>query len=265
MRRILFSAAVIASAIVATSTASAATFQAQYRLSLSGIPIGRLDVSSASNGNDYAIEAQGRLTGLVGLFTSGHGAASAAGTVRNGRVEPTRFALETSASRQDRTVRMAMSRGAVTQVEADPVDEPHPHAVPLADSHRRGVVDPVSAFVLAPHADLAIDDPRQCERTVPVFDGSSRFDLAFSYGGGQAVNKPGYAGPVLVCRVRYVPVAGHRPDRDNVRFMVENRDIAVWLAPIGSLRSLVPMRVEVRTQIGMSVADAMTVAIGGSP
>ena len=77
-----------------------------------------------------------------------------------------------------------------------------------------------------------------------------------SYAETRQVEKPGYRGPVLVCNVRYVAIAGHRPDRPGTRFMEENRDMSVWLAPIEGTRVLFPMRISVRTMAGVSVIEA---------
>jgi hypothetical protein len=38
--------------------------------------------------------------------------------------------------------------------------------------------------------------------------------------------------------------------------MTENKDMSVWLAPLDRQRLLVPLRVSVRTMIGVSVVEA---------
>ena len=77
-----------------------------------------------------------------------------------------------------------------------------------------------------------------------------------SYGETRQVEKPGYSGPVLVCNARYVAIAGHRPDRPGVKFMEDNRDMSVWLAPVEGTRVLVPMRIAVRTTLGTNIIEA---------
>jgi len=108
-------------------------------------------------------------------------------------------------------------------------------------------------------------DPRNCERTIPVFDGAARFDIVLSHGGRREVSKPGYSGPALVCTARFKAVSGHRPNRDAVRFMEDNREMAVWLAPFPANESLVPLRIEVRTQIGMSIIEAARISLTPDP
>jgi hypothetical protein len=47
--------------------------------------------------------------------------------------------------------------------------------------------------------------------------------------------------------------------------MADNRDIQVWLIPVGGSRLLVPARIMLRTLIGMLAVDARRMTIGGKP
>jgi hypothetical protein len=118
------------------------------------------------------------------------------------------------------------------------------------------VIDPVSALLMPFYGRGEAADPAACNRTLPVFDGAARFDIVLSYAETRVVDRPGYAGPVVICNARYVPIAGHRPDRPGTRFMQENQEISVWLAPVEGTRILVPMRITVKTMMGVTVIDA---------
>jgi hypothetical protein len=257
-------AAFAASVLAAVAPASASSsFDATYGIWLAGFPVGEADVSSSYDGRRYQIDVQARLVGLAGLLTDGRGAATATGRVSGERVSPASFAVNSASSKASRTVRMGLSGGSVSAVEILPPLPEHPDRVPVRASHRRGVVDPVSAFLFPGRGRLGMDDPGQCERTIPVFDGASRFDIVLSYAGTRQLDKPGYSGPVLICSARFRAVSGHREGKEAVRFMEENRDMAVWLAPVEESRTLLPLRIEVRTQIGMSVIEAQRVSIDG--
>jgi hypothetical protein len=65
------------------------------------------------------------------------------------------------------------------------------------------------------------------------------------------VQVKGYAGPVAVCAIRYVPVAGHRPAAKATQFMASNQEMEVWLAPIEPVHAVVPLRVSIMTMAGM--------------
>ena len=108
-------------------------------------------------------------------------------------------------------------------------------------------------------------DPENCNRTLPVFDGATRFNVVLSYAETRPVQKPGYAGQVLVCTARYQAVAGHRPDRPGVKFMEENREMSVWLAPVEGTRVLIPLRISVLTTVGTNIIEAMRWTQSGAP
>jgi hypothetical protein len=246
-------------------TAQSAEMEAVYTISIAGFSVGTADVKSRFDGSAYNIDLQARLTGLAGVLVSGRGAASANGTVSGTQVIPRAFAANSRSSQASRTVRMGLNNGTVAAVEIEPPLQDHDDAAPVQAAHKRGVVDPVSAFLMPATIRGNPSDPRNCERTIPVYDGAARFDIILSYGGTREFSRPGFTGEVLVCNARFRAISGHRPSREAVRFMEENRDMAVWLAPFPANDSLVPMRIEVRTQIGMSVIEAGRVNLSPSP
>jgi hypothetical protein len=155
-----------------------------------------------------------------------------------------------------RTIRMALKDNAVAGVDIAPPFDEKPDRVPLRPQDTHNIIDPVSAFLVpAPKSGPPVS-AASCEHTLPIFDGYTRFDLALSYLGEKPVSAKGYSGPAAVCAVRYVPVAGHRQDRPATKFMAENKDIEVWLAPVAGAGVLAPIRVSVKTMIGMLALDA---------
>ena len=246
--------------LLLAAPANAATFRAEYRITLAGLTLGGADLTGATEGDRYELKMRAQLTGLAGLFTSsGRGGADAAGTLGSARLVPTTFTATGRSSSAERTVRMGLAGSTATSVSIEPPFEPRPdlgERVPLAEADKRGVIDPLSGVVVLAQNRARPFEPANCNRTIPVFDGTQRFNLVLSYGETRAVRKPGYAGDVLVCNARYVPVAGHRPSRPSVRFMQDTRDISVWLAPVEGTRLLVPMRISVATMLGTTVVEA---------
>jgi hypothetical protein len=243
------------------AAAQAENLKVGYGITLAGLPLGTADLSSTFDGGKYRVEVGAKLTGLAGLLTSGKGAANAAGTVAGPQPQPASFAVTSRSSREQRTIRMGLTGGAVAALEVVPPVDDKPDRVPVTEAHKRGVVDPVSALVM-PFLGKDLNDPANCNRTIPVFDGAARFDVVLTYADRKIVEKPGYKGPVLVCNARYVPIAGHRSQRPATKFMAENTEMSVWLAPIEPAKVLVPLRIAVRTMIGMSVIEASQWAQG---
>lgn len=244
--------------------AAPATVTVDYGIALAGIPIGTAQVSGAIESTRYRMDVSARLTGLVGAVTGGMGSARASGLIATGP-QPNAFAIQTKTSNSGIAVRMALAHGNVTQAEITPPLVDMGDRVPITAANRRGVIDPASALLMPATSRGDLLDPANCNRTLPVFDGATRFDVVLSYGETRAVEKPGYAGPVLVCNARYQAIAGHRPDRPGVRFMEENRDMSVWLAPVEGTRVLLPIRIAVRTTVGTNIIEATRWQRSGGP
>lgn len=226
-----------------------------YGINLAGLPIGTARLAGAFDGPRYRMDVSATLTGLVGAITGGQGSAQSSGILGSGP-QPTSFAIASRTANAGIAVRMALRQGNVVQSEVTPPLIDMEDRVPVSAANKRGIMDPASALLMPAQARGELTDPENCNRTLPVFDGATRFNVVLSYAETRAVEKPGYAGPVLVCNARYQAVAGHRPDRPGVRFMEENRDMSVWLAPVEGTRVLLPIRISVRTTVGTNIIEA---------
>ncbi len=239
-------------------SASAATLRAEYRLTLAGFTLGQAELSGTFSPDErYDLQMKAQLTGIAGLFTaSGRGGAAANGTVSGSRILSGGFSATGRSGENERMVRMSVSSGNTTGIDIEPPFEPRPDRVPVSEADKRGIIDPLSGLVAIAANRAKPEEAANCNRTIPVFDGSQRFNIVLSYAETRPVQKPGFSGIVLVCNARYVPVSGHRPDRWVVKFMEENRDMSVWLAPVAGTRLLLPLRISVRTYYGTSVVEA---------
>jgi hypothetical protein len=61
---------------------------------------------------------------------------------------------------------------------------------------------------------------------------------------------------VVVCSLKFVPIAGHDPKRYLVTYLAAQHDIEIWLAPLAGTRFLVPYRASMPTPMGMGVLQA---------
>ena len=226
-----------------------------YTVNLAGFPIGTAQLATAFEGSRYSMNVSAQLTGLAGAVTGGQGSARASGAVGQQPL-PNAFTIATRTSTSGVAVRMAMSNGNVSRADVIPPLPDMGDRVPVTAAAKRGIVDPASALVMPVAGQGNPLDPGNCNRTIPVFDGATRFNVLLSYAETRQVEKPGYSGPVLVCNARYQAIGGHRPDRPGVRFMEENRDMSVWLAPVEGARVLLPLRISVRTTVGTNIIEA---------
>ena len=66
----------------------------------------------------------------------------------------------------------------------------------------------------------------------------------------------GYAGPVVVCSLRYEPIAGHSASNTLVKYVSEGREMELALAPIAGTHWLAPIRFSIASTIANLVIEA---------
>lgn len=227
---------------------------AVYDVTFVGLTVGKAVLGLSMGEARYEASLSARVRGLARLFSSGSGRAEAAGRTQGGALLPERFTMTIRDDDGAETTAMRLAGGNVASVSRDPPDRRARARVPVTQAHRRGVRDPVTALVLPQTQEAPVPD--DCNRTLAVFDGVQRYDIVLRYAGQRGVRAQDgtYAGPVLVCRARYVPVAGHRKGRRTIEDLAR-ADIEVWLAPAGT-GVLLPFRLAVPTGYGTLVATA---------
>lgn len=230
--------------------------KATYSLSIAGVEFGRGSIIVEANDAAYEITGMARLTGIMRAVSSAKGAAAARGAIASGRMVPRVYAMNADADGKEESARIAMASGAVKEMDVEPALKPAADRVPVTPAVLQSVLDPVSgAFLYVPdHVDMF--SPATCARIIPVFDGRQRYDIKLSFKAVEQVQTDGYRGPALVCAARYQPVAGHRPSRYTVKYMVDNKDMFAWLVPIAGTRLLAPFKVSVGTMIGTATLEA---------
>jgi hypothetical protein len=261
----LCSGVAVEAAASSKATAPASdSFDFRYSVSLLGLPIGTARISGTLGSSGYRFEGTGRLTGLAGVIVNTKGAASATGALAAGRLVPATFAASAANSNTTLTIRMAMANGDVKAVQIMPPYEERPDRIPLTDANRRGIIDPMSSFIMPVPGGGDPIGPAACERTLPLYEGGVRFDVSFHYEGRREVAGPAYTGPVAVCSVRYKPIAGYRPDRPVTKFMAANKDMEVWLAPLGKSRFVVPYHISVLGMVGTVLIEATQFSVASA-
>ncbi len=252
-----FAAALAAAGFAGPIGARAETVHASYRVSLIGLPIGVAVANSAIESKTYRVDLNVRLTGIAALVSNLKMALASSGAYQGGAIEPFAYATTASNTRETRTLRMAMNAGTVREIQYYPEwdDYKNPERVPLTAASKRDILDPLSAFIMPVHDGGEPVGPGACNRRVPVFDGYTRFDVTLAYVGVKQIRTPGYVGPVTICSARYIPIAGHKNNKAT-KFMAENREMDVWLAPVPHQRLVVPYRVSLMTMAGTAVIQA---------
>lgn len=253
----------LACAAATPAAADSAEVGNVYDVTFAGFPIATGTLALEIDGNAYKARVSVRAKGIVGLFTDERIEAAAAGRLRGNRVEPASYSLDENNGKRLMTVRMGLASGEVRSLDVSPAPKTRADTVPLETRHRRGILDPVSAILMPTPARAEALGPAACARTLPIYDGYTRFDVPLAFVGTRSIETKGYTGDVAVCSARWVPIAGHRRNKDSVKFMASNRNLEVWLAPIGGTALLVPYRVSVGTRSGTLVVQAREITVTG--
>jgi Protein of unknown function (DUF3108) len=231
--------------------------KAQYVVSLAGVTIGAGTWMAEIGEDAYTTEAKGGVAGILRVFGHAKGSAAAQGIIKDGRLVPTSYASHLISEEGDEEVRMLFDVGVVTELTTEPPSSPDSNSVPVTEADRHGVIDPISAGLIPVVGNGDLVSAAACERTLPVFDGRQRFDVALAFKRMDKVHpEKGYQGPAVVCAVRYEPRAGYRPNRTAVKFLIARHDVEMWLVPITGTRLLVPARISIPTLVGTAVVAA---------
>ncbi|WP_137042906.1 DUF3108 domain-containing protein [Pseudolabrys sp. FHR47] len=234
-----------------------ARLDARYTASLAGLPIGEGTWQIVIGEGDYSATAKGSTTGLMKAFTGGYGHTITQGTLQAGKPVLSSYTASIQSYKKGNEVSLKVDGGAVKDLKLDPPAETEPERVPVTEASKSGVLDPMTATLVRMTGNGDVMSPEACQRKLPVFDGRLRYDLNLAFKRMDQVKADkGYAGPVVVCSVIFTPVAGYIPTRAAIKYLQEQRNIEIWLAPIGGTRVLVPFRIEGPTPVGRAALEA---------
>jgi len=252
------------SAFAESSIGSANRITAVYRVDLAGFSLGDFRLTTQFNGDDYEIRGEGRFSVLEGLVFDWHGTTASKGKFTGSGPEPAMYALNFRGGDESQQLRMTFDGGAVTQISQVPKRRLNPHVIPTTKEQLEGVLDPMSAAFLYARSDNPNGDMKVCDQTVPVFDGEQRFNLVLKPKRTERLQKnssTGYSGFAAVCRVKFIPISGYRPDNPGIKLMSETNDIEVWLVSLPGTEMYVPYRILLPTLVGFGSATSTSFEI----
>ena len=140
--------------------------------------------------------------------------------------EPSRFTVTYKGGKKKEERRISFVDGAVDQVSIVPPKKQNPRSVPVTANQLENVLDPLTAAFLSVRSNGSRNYLDICQQTVPVFDGRQRFDIILTPKRSERVDEnvpTGLSGPFAVCRVKFVPIGGYRPDHPGIKFMTQTR------------------------------------------
>lgn len=243
------------SLMAAPAEAKKSSVSGLYSITIAGLTIGRGTLSLVLQGNAYSAKVGIEPAGVGTLFSTGKGGAEASGWLVGSKVVPSKYQMASHAANRDFYVALGQGSGHIRSLEVTPKFKPNKERVKVTNRHRKNAMDPLSAALMPVRTAKAALGPEACKRKLPIFDGWTRFDVKMSYKGTKEVSGHGYKGQVVVCKAQWIPVAGHRPSKDSVKYMAK-ANMEAWLAPMGRDNVLVPYRISIDTKTGRLVVQA---------
>jgi hypothetical protein len=253
-----FSLALFAALVVWNGPAAAqGKLDAHYDVTLAGIPVGTGTWAVEILDDQYTAAAAGGTTGLLKAFARGTGSGAAQGRVVNGALVPATYTATIASSKKSETIRMSLAGGNVKDFVIEPTPPVDAKRIPVADAHKHGVFDPMTATLLRVPGTADPLGPEACHATTGIFDGRMRYDLRLAFKRMETVKSgKGYHGPVVVCGIYFTPISGYIPDRVAIKYLAAQHDMEVWLAPISGTRVLAPYRLTIPTPLGTGKLEA---------
>ena len=240
--------------------------EARYEATLAGVPVGKgawnIDIADDS----FSASAFGGTAGLLKAFASGSGTGAAQGRVVNGALVSSNYSASTTTSKKTETIHMVLTNGNVKEFAIEPTPPVDPDRIPVTEAHKKGVFDPMTGSMLRVPGNGDPLGPEACRTGAPVFDGRMRYDLKLDFKRMETVRaEKGYQGPVVVCAIYFVPVAGYIPDRPVIKYLAAQRNMEIAFAPIAGTRVLIPFRMVIPTPLGTAMLEATEFVTQASP
>lgn len=232
----------------------------RYNITIAGLTVGEGTLSLVLQGNAYSAKVGLKPAGIGTLFSTGKGGAEASGWLVGSKIHPSKYQMASEAANRNFYVGLQQGSGHIRSAEVTPQFKPNAERIKIRGKHKQNAVDPLSAALMPVGKGGDVLGPNACKRKLPIFDGWTRFDIKLSYREIKQVSGKGYDGPVVVCNAKWIPVAGHRPSKESVKYMAK-APMEVWLAPMGEENVLIPYRMSIDTKTGRLVVEASALQI----
>lgn len=232
--------------------------RASYKIEFNGFDVGSFDFSANVVGRAYTLTGDARIKALLGLI-SWNGTTRTIGALATETPRPSAYAFDFNGTGKSGATRMSFNGDMITNVAHSPPVELQSGIVPIREPHLKGALDPLSAVMALSRAGNA----NPCGRKLAIFDGRQRFDIVLAYARQERVaeTKPsGQPGVAYVCRVRYVPIAGHKAGEESQGLAI-NTGIEISLRPVPSANLFIPHQITVPTSAGTATLTSQSVEI----
>jgi hypothetical protein len=225
--------------------------KANYGINFNGINIGDFKLTASLANNEYNVSADANISVLAGMIFEWNGKTASSGRVMSRGPLPYSYSFGYKTSEKSEKIDVKFSNNVVREIAVNPPQRPSPTRIPVTRKHMQNVLDPLSAVVMLTNVGANKSGADVCAKRLPIFDGKARYDLQLSYKSTKSINSgSGYKGPAYVCKVKFIPIAGHKPGDDDSAYASKNEGMEVWMMPVPKAGLYVPYYIYVPTAVG---------------
>jgi Protein of unknown function (DUF3108) len=232
------------------------SFRSEYFVSYLGFTIARSSFESTVSRSSFRVNGSLSSAGIAEIFDDTKGTTSVSGRFAGGSALPTAFVANYTSGRKAKKIAISFANGAVSKtVNMPPLKKRGSDWVPVGAGHLKGVADPLSAALVRADSAEAV-----CNRTLKIFDGEMRANLALSPVSVGPSPVRGYEGETVTCQANFTPVAGYRKGHKSIEYLKNRSKIRITFAPLAATGVYAPIYATVGTRIGTVTIRARRVA-----
>jgi len=233
--------------------------ETRFSVKFGGVEVGIAKFNIKFDDTSYSLKGSGKTTGVVDWLAPSTGKFNSAGALKNDQLRPkVHQASVKERKKKEESVKLSFSNNRISDIKIKANKKKNrvaPKYIPLEANHLASVIDPVSTLLIPISGAAAKDGKQVCNQRFPVFDGETRYDIKLSYKSTKKISTQGYNGHSYVCRMRYIPIAGHKKDHRNVKEMAKNKNMEIWLAPMEGVSVFTPIKIVIGTKYGRFTAN----------
>lgn len=235
----------------ALAVAQPQVFESGYTVSYLGFTLARSEMRSSFEGDRYSVRGKLSSSGLASFFDTTTGGMKVSGRIGAKRAYPELYVVSYKTDEKKKRTIIRFGGNKVTETENVPPLRQRKNWVAVSAPDLDDVSDPISGTLL--RAKKAGD---VCGKTIRLFDGEMRLDLALSPAGTEDWNGV----EAVTCSARFVPVSGYKRDKRAIAFLRDHSEITIAFARLGTLDIFAPVRASIGTEIGTITVSADAVA-----
>ena len=257
---------------MATAAGVSSKVTVNYNISFDGMQIGSFIMHASVNNSQYSINATANISLLAGIIFEWKGITSSSGRVVNKGPAPSSYSFGYRTSEKSEKVDVKFADNSVREIAVNPPQRPSSGRVPVTRQHMQNVVDPLSALLLFSNFGHNQSGEEVCNHTLPIFDGKQRYDLQLSYkrtksvtanGDDEEAGGRGYRGPAYVCKIKFVPISGHKAGDEENNYAAQSEGMEVWMIPVARSGLYVPYYIRIPTPVGVATLSSVGFRVSG--